>query len=218
MIKELKDIIPSKPIEKNPCGFKNCYGVRLPELRKIAKLVAKEKRYDFFEEEHTTFEELTIHAYAIGYLKEDVDTCLSYLKEFIPLVDNWSVSDSLCQNMKFARVYQKEVFEFLKTMKDSENEWEVRIIAVTLLSHFLNIEYIDEVFEILDGLKTNTYMSRMGVAWAVATAMAKYEDKTLEYLEHSSLDDWTYNKALCKMRESFRVSEKVKEKTRELRR
>ena len=58
----------------------------------------------------------------------------------------------------------------------------------------------------------------MGVAWAVATAMAKYEDKTLEYLEHSSLDDWTYNKALCKMRESFRVSEKVKEKTRELRR
>ena len=218
MIKELKDIIPSKPIEKNPCGFKNCYGVRLPELRKIAKLVAKEKRYDFFEEEHTTFEELTIHAYAIGYLKEDVDTCLSYLKEFIPLVDNWSVSDSVCQNMKFARVYQKDVFEFLKTMKDSENEWEVRIVAVTLLSHFLNDEYIDEVFEILDGLKTNTYMSRMGVAWAVATAMAKYEDKTLAYLERSSLDDWTYNKALCKMRESLRVSEKVKEKTRELRR
>ena len=212
MIKELKDIIPSKPIEKNPCGFKNCYGVRLPELRRIAKLIAKEKRYGFFEEEHTTFEELTIHAYAIGYLKEDINVCLKYLKEFIPLVDNWSVSDSLCQNMKFARVYQKEVFEFLKTMKDSDNEWEVRIVAVTLLSHFLNDEYIDQVIEILDKLKTNTYMSRMGVAWAVATAMAKYEDKTLEYLERSSLDDWTYNKALCKMRESFRVSEKVKEK------
>ena len=181
-------------------------------------LVIKEKRYDFFEEEHTTFEELTIHAYAIGYLKEDVNICLKYLKDFIPLVDNWSVSDSVCQNMKFARVYQKEVFEFLKTMKDSNNEWEVRIVAVTLLSHFLNDEYIDEVIEILDKLKTNTYMSRMGVAWAVATAMAKYEDKTLAYLERSSLDDWTYNKALCKMRESFRVSEKTKEKTRELRR
>ena len=218
MIKELKEIIPSKPIEKNPCGFKNCYGVRLPELRKIAKIIVKEKRYDFFEEEHNTFEELTIHAYAIGYLKEDIKVCLKYLKEFIPLVDNWSVSDSLCQNMKFARVYQKEVFEFLKTMKDSDNEWEVRIVAVTLLSHFLNDEYIDEVIEILDKLKTNTYMSRMGVAWAVATAMAKYEEKTLAYLERSSLDDWTYNKALCKMRESFRVSEKAKEKTRELRR
>ena len=210
--------MPSKPIEKNPCGFKNCYGVRLPELRKIAKIIVKEKRYDFFEEEHNTFEELTIHAYAIGYLKEDINVSLKYLKEFISLVDNWSVSDSLCQNMKFARVYQKEVFEFLKTMKDSDNEWEVRIVAVTLLSHFLNDEYIDEVIEILDKLKTNTYMSRMGVAWAVATAMAKYEEKTLAYLERSSLDDWTYNKALCKMRESFRVSEKAKEKTRELRR
>ena len=218
MIKELKDIIPNKPIENNPCGFKNCYGVRLPELRKIAKIIIKEKRYDFFLEKHDTFEELTIHAYAIGYLKEDVNICLKYLKDFIPLVDNWSVSDSVCQNMKFARTYPKEVFEFLKTMKDSDNEWEVRIVAVTMLSHFLNDEYIDEVIEILDKLKTNTYMSRMGVAWALATAMAKYEDKVLKYLERSSLDDWTFNKALCKMRESFRVSDKVKEKTRLLRR
>ena len=58
----------------------------------------------------------------------------------------------------------------------------------------------------------------MGIAWAVATAMAKYEDKMLKYLEVSSLDDWTYNKALCKMRESFRVSDRVKEITKTLRR
>ena len=117
MIKELKDIISSNPID-NPYGFKNYYGVRLPELRKIAKIITNEKRYDFFEEEHLTFEELTIHAYAIGYLKTDINTCLKYLKDFIPLVDNWSVNDSLCQNMKFARKYPKEVFEFIKTMKD----------------------------------------------------------------------------------------------------
>ena len=210
MIKELKDILPKKPIN-NPCGFKNYYGVRLPILRKIAKQIAKEKRYSFFEETHTTFEELTIHAYAIGYLNEDINTCLKYLKKFIPLVDNWSVNDSLCQNMKFARIYQKEVFDFLLTMKDSDNEWEVRIVAVTLLSHYLNDEYIDQVIDILDKLKATTYMSKMGVAWALATVMAKYEEKTLAYLPNSSLDTWTFNKSLCKMRESFRVSEKAKE-------
>ena len=50
------------------------------------------------------------------------------------------------------------------------------------------------------------------IAWAFATIMAKYEDKMFIYLEKSSLDDWTYNKALTKMKESFRVSEKAKEK------
>ena len=69
-----------------------------------------------------------------------------------------------------------------------------------------------EVITILDNLKRPTYMSKMGIAWALATAMSKYEDKVFNYLENSSLDDWTYNKALSKMLESFRVSAKAKEK------
>ena len=211
MIKELKDILPDREV-KNIYGFDNYYGVRLPELRKIAKLIVKEKRYDDFNDEHDSFEELTIHAYAIGYLKEDINVCLKYLKDFIPLVCNWSVSDSVCQNMKFARKYPKEVFEFLKSMKDSNSEWEIRIIAVTLLSHFLNDEYIDEVIEILDKLKRPSYMAKMGIAWAFATIMAKYEDRMFDYLEHSSLDDWTFNKALSKMKEYFRVSKEAKER------
>ena len=216
MIKELKDLINDNSNKSSYC-FKDYYGVKLPELRKIAKLIAKEKRYDFFKEQHTCFEEFTIHAYAIGYLKEDINTSLKYLKGFIPLIDNWSVNDSLCQNMKFARKYPKEVFEFLNTLKDSNNEWEIRVVAVTLLSHYLNDEYIDEVISILDNLKRPTYMAKMGIAWAFATIMAKYEDKMFVYLNNSSLDKWTYNKALCKMRESFRVSEKAKQQLKTMR-
>ena len=211
MIKELLDVLPQDNI-KNPYGFPNYYGVRLPILRDIAKKIVKEKRYEYFNEKHSSFEELTIHAYAIGYLKEDIDICLKYLKEFIPLVNNWSVSDSVCQNMKFARKYPKEVFEFLRSFKDSENEWEIRIVAVTMLSHFLNDDYIDEVIEILDKLNRPSYMAKMGIAWAFATIMAKYEDKMFIYLKDSSLDDWTFNKAISKMNESFRVSSIAKEK------
>ena len=47
MIKELKDILPVDKIA-NPYGFKNFYGVRLPLLRNIAKMIVKEKRYDYF--------------------------------------------------------------------------------------------------------------------------------------------------------------------------
>lgn len=217
MLKELEAILP-KDKKVNIYGFKNHYGVRIPELRKIAKLIAKEKRYDFFNEKHSCFEEFTIHAFAIGYLKEDINFCLKLVKEFIPYIDNWSVNDSLCQNMKFARIYQQEVFDFLKQMKDSNNEWEIRVIAVTLLSHFLNDKYIDEVIDILDHLKRPTYMSKMGIAWAYATIMAKYPDKMYEYLPSSSLDDWTFNKSISKMIESFRVKDGDKEKLKNMRR
>ena len=48
MIKELEELIKDKQIiEDNPCDFKNYYGIRLPELRKIAKVIVKEKRYEF---------------------------------------------------------------------------------------------------------------------------------------------------------------------------
>ena len=217
MIKELEEILPKNKVT-NIYGFHNYYGVRLPELRKIAKKIIKEKRYDFFTEEHSSFEELTIHAYAIGYLKEDINLCLKYLKDFISLVDNWSVSDSVCQNLKFARKYPKEVFEFLKALKDSNDEWEIRIVAVTILSHFLIDEYIDEAITILDSLNRPTYMAKMGIAWAFATIMAKYEDKMFQYLKNCSLDNWTYNKALSKMKESFRVSEEAKEKLKFMKR
>ena len=46
----------------------------------------------------------------------------------------------------------------------------------------------------------------------MANAMAKYEDKVFKYLENSTLDGWTYNKALSKMKESFTVSENAKKK------
>ena len=47
----------------------------------------------------------------------------------------------------------------------------------------------------------------MGVAWAVATAMAKCPDKVFSYMnsKDNHLDDWTFNKAIQKMKESYRV-------------
>ena len=128
------------------------------------------------------------------------------------------MNDSLCQNMKFAKKYPKEVFNFLLEMKDSNLEYEIRVIAVTFLSHFLIDEYIDEVIEVLDKLNRPTYMAKMGIAWAYATIMAKYSGKMFNYLPTSSLDDWTYNKMISKMLESFRVDEKDKEILRKMKR
>ena len=112
--------------------------------------------------------------------------------------------------MIFARMYPEEVFEFLKTLINTENQWENRIVVVTFLSHYLNENYIDKVIETIKIIKPTTYMSKMGYAWLLATMMAKFPIKTFEFMKNNEIDTWTYNKAIQKMIESYRVSKEYK--------
>ena len=74
--------------------------------------------------------------------------------------------------------------------------------------------------EVLDSLKNEKYYCKMAIAWAIATAWAKQRDKTYVYMQegNNTLDDWTYNKAIQKMLESYRVSEEDKTMLRGMKR
>ena len=205
---------PELNAKLNPTAKPSC-GVRLPDLRNIAKVIAKED-YKWFLENNPmdTFEMEILQSFVIGYAKDDINVILSYMRKFIPTIHDWSVNDSLCQTFKIARKYPKETYDFLMEFNESKKEFEVRVVAVMLMSQFLNEEYIDRVLDTLDSLYTDSYYSRMGVAWAVATAMAKFPEKTIAYMNSPSnhLDDWTYNKAIQKMKESYRVDKSLVEK------
>ena len=203
----------------NPTG-KPSQGVRLPVLRSIAKEIAKED-YKWFLENNPmdTFEMETLHAYVLGSAKDEISTLLGYVRDFIPRIHDWSVNDSLCQSFKIARKYPAETWDLLMSFKDSKQEYEVRVVAIMMMSQFLNDEYFDRVLEVLNSLYTDTYYSRMGVAWAVATAMAKYPDKCKAYMlsPDNHLDEWTYNKALQKMKESYRVDNSIVDEIKKIR-
>ena len=189
------------------------FGISIPELRKYAKKIAKEDYKSFCESDDcSTFELRLLHAFVLGYAKDEIKILLKYFKKFMPYVDDWAVNDSLCQNFRIARKYQEIVWEFLMKYKKSQKEFESRIVAVILLSHYLNDEYIDRVIDVLDGLSTNDYYSQMGVAWAIATVMTKYPEKCLDYLksENCHLDTVTRKKTMQKIRESYRVTDKIK--------
>ena len=52
----------------------------------------------------------------------------------------------------------------------------------------------------------------MAVAWLLCELMIYNRDKTLKYLEHHNLNNFTINKAISKCRDSYRVSKEDKEK------
>ena len=201
------------------CIKRTKFGISIPELRKFARKIAKDNYKEFIENnDFSTFELKLLHAFVLGYAKDDIRTLIKYFEKFIPMVDDWGVNDSLCQSFKVAREYPEIFLDFILKYKDSCKEFESRIVSVCLLSHYLNNEYIDKTIKILDELNTDDYYSQMGVAWAFATIMGKYPQKCLKYLKSKEchLDKRTYNKSLQKIRESLKVSKNIKEMTKAL--
>ncbi len=207
-------------LKLNPTATQPCAGVRIPQMRKLAQKIAKDDYRSFLDNNPMdSFEMEALQAFVIGYAKDDITVILDYLHRFIPLIHDWSVCDSLCQTFKIAKKFPEETFAVLSKYKDSSREFEVRVVAIMLMSQFLTDDYIDTVIKVIDSLHTGAFYSQMGVAWAVATIMAKYPGKCLEYMlsPDNHLDDWTYKKALQKMKESYRVDNAIVEKIKESR-
>lgn len=198
-------------------GVQNMLGIRIPQLRKLAREVVKgEKeageslRACLEWKEPLFFEEKQLQAFVIGYSKVEIEEISESLRRFIPTVDNWSVNDALCSSLKIARKYPEEIWNLLMEYKESESEFEVRVVAVTLLAQYLVPEYIDRVLEVLGSLPVRGYYTSMGIAWAFAAAWAKFPEKTKKYLTSHSIDKETYRKTLQKCIESYRVSQEDK--------
>lgn len=194
-------------------------GVKIPDLRVIAKDIAKTNPIQFLNCNPLNIYELEmLQAMVIGYMKENLDVVLGFVRTFIPLIHDWSVNDCFCQTFKIAKKHQKEVWNLLKEYFNSNVEFELRCVVVMMLSHFINDEYVDEVIKFIDTTHHDGYYFRIACAWCLQVIMVKYPIKCLTYLKTNQLDDWTHNKAISKMIESYRISTDMKEIIRELKR
>lgn len=194
-------------------------GVRIPDLRKIAKEIVNENpKYFLDNNPMSCFELVSLHAMVIGYMKEDIDIVLKYLETFIPMINDWSVNDTLCQTFKIAKKHQEKVWDFLSNYYNTNSEFELRVVVVMMLCHFINDKYVNLVIDFIDQTKNNGYYYKMGCAWCLQVIMVKYPQICLDYLYNNNLDDWIFNKAIQKMIESYRVSDDMKEVIRKLKR
>jgi len=108
----------------------------------------------------------------------------SYLKAFIPRINNWSVCDSFCAGLKFVKEKREETWPILMDCLKSDQEFEFRFGAVMLLNHYLTDDWIDAV---LDAYFTHThqdYYAKMAIAWGLSQAFAFDPQKTLTQFEH----------------------------------
>lgn len=201
-------------------GCDNMLGVRIPVLRKKAKEFAKGDWRSFvLESDDRFFEETMIAGMVIGYAKADIREKTEVIRSFIPRINNWSVNDCFCSTVKLKPAEREIFWDFLMEYRDSRKEFEVRVVAVMLMDEYLLPEYIEKTVNTLDYLYDGDYYGSMGIAWALATAYAKFPEVTMELLRGiNHLSDETYNRAIQKMLESYRVSDEDKVILRKMKR
>jgi len=202
-------------------GSRPILGVRVPILRKIAKEITRGDWQSYLKEAaEDTYEEVAIKGFVIGYAKATLEEVLPYIAVHIEKINDWSLCDGFCSNLKIVQKHKKEFLEFLLPYGKLDDEFKQRVVAVMLMDYYLSDEYIDMSLGVLDSLKNEKYYCKMAVAWAVATAWVKQREETYTYMQpgNNTLDDWTYNKAIQKMLESYRVSDEDKDMLRKMKR
>lgn len=189
----------------------NIVGVRVPVLRNYAKELAKSDFRTYLNNaKDDYYEETMLQGMVIGLSKMDIEERLNYIKKFVPKINNWAICDVFCAGLKFTNKNKEIVWEFLKVYNNSVEEFELRFFIVMLLDFYITDKYINEVISILDNIKHEEYYVKMAIAWTISVAYIKYPETTIKYLMNNTLDDFTYNKALQKIIESYRVSDSDK--------
>ena len=182
-------------------------GVRLPQVKKLAKEIYKSGEYISFVNAlpHIYFEEYHLHCYIISEIKE-FEQFIIELEKLLPYIDNWSVCDSLRPKC-FAKNKEKTLI-YIKNWLKSEHVYTQRFAIEMLMVHYLNDDFQPGYLDLVSKVEGDDYYLKMMVGWYFATALAKQYEATVPYFENRLIKDkWTHNKAIQKALESYRVSE-----------
>ena len=184
-------------------------GVRIPEIRKLAKKLVKNNEYEDFLKElpHKYYDENLLHGAIISENK-DFENCIELLDNFLPFIDNWAVCDTI--SPKIFKKHKKELIEKIKEWSQSDKTYTCRFGVEMLMTHFLDEDFKKEYLEMVANIHSEEYYVKMVVAWFFATALAKQWDYAVIYLENNRLDVWVHNKTIQKARESLRILEDKK--------
>ena len=188
-------------------------GVKIPELRKIAKKYTSDIDElftypdDYYE---VTFIKLTAASY-LGY--EDF---LNYADTCVGLMDNWATCD--CFSPKCIQKHRDEFLPYILKYHAQDKEFYQRFALTALLGYYVEEKYLTLIFELAETSNTEYYYVHMAVAWLIAELLVKYGGQAEEFLKKHSLDKKTQNKAIQKACESFRISDERKKYLKGLKR
>ena len=185
-------------------------GVRVPDIRRLAKSLSEEERKKFISGlPHKYHEENLLHGVMLQLIKNDIGEVITETEKFLPYIDNWAVCD--ISQSKLLERYPDVVFGKVSEWAKSEKTYTVRFAIDVLLQFFLDENFTPEVFALAKSIVSDEYYVNMALAWFWSFALIKRYEETLPIIESERLPEFVHNKAIQKARESYRISDERKQ-------
>ncbi len=184
-------------------------GVRVPEVRKLAKLLKNSSDAEAFLQElpHKYYDENMLHGLLVSEIK-DFDTAVKETDRFLPYIDNWAVCDIM--SPKIFKKHKAELIDSIRRWAGASETYTIRFGIEMLMSHYLDDDFKAEYLDIPAEIRSDEYYVNMMIAWFFATALSKQWESTIPYIENNRLDKWTHNKTIQKAVESYRITDEEK--------
>lgn len=218
--KELKKLADKKYKEFSSSlipNIDNILGVRLPELRKIAKRISKDNWQKFIQENDDEFFELTmLEGMIIGNLNLNFSEYKKIIANFICKINSWSICDSFVSSLKIIKEHKDDFRNFIQKYSTSNKEYESRFYYVVLLNFYINTD-IDFVLKEISKFNNEQYYSKMAVAWCLSICIIENFNLSLEYIKSNKIQPWVLKKGITKAIESYRLTINQKEILKTLR-
>lgn len=198
-------------------GVETCWAYACPYCAASPKeIAAGDWRAYLAEAEISVSKRRCCRGWMIGYAGANPPKSSHTWPALLPKIDNWAVCDCFCWRLRAAE--RQPMWEFIQPYFHAQAEYDVRFAVVMGLGNFVDEQHLEAFLRQLDGIRHEAYYARMAVAWAVSVCYVKFPQRTHAWLGSCSLDDWTYNKSLQKIIESYRVSDAAKQEIRAMKR
>lgn len=192
-------------------------GLHTPEMKFVAKEIAQNDECAFILDGLYTqlqekgrqslyHEERMVWGLIINYMKCPLEERLQRILQFIPCIDNWAICDNFCCNSSWIKQEDSEIiWHFITNLFQVKEEFFIRTATILAMCHFLDTNSLQRTFTQIKALKLHEnepYYVRMGIAWLLATALAKHENETRTFVALSKLPKDIVKLYVRKARES----------------
>lgn len=191
-------------------------GIKLPSLRAIAKEILKGNYKSYLKVlENTYLEETFIEGVLISKLPKE--EFLKKIDNYILKIDDWSICDTFCSNLKFIKKDLDYYFNYFKKYLFTDKEFSIRTTLIIYKCYFIKDDYIDEIISLINNITNDDYYVLMGISWLLQEIYLHYPQKVIKILQEKKLNKFIINKTISKICDSYRVNDEAKKLIRQYR-
>lgn len=180
-------------------------GVRMGDLRRLAREIRKEENLDIFNEAKFYYrEEKLLYALCIFKMSESFDAAMNALDEFLPYIDSWEVTDLIAGELIIKEVQREKAFQKALSYVHSSDEYTIRLGLVIMNKKFNDSAYIEKILDALKSISLYAYYVNMAAAWLLCELYFTDKVKVDEFLLSEAISTEIKKMTRQKIRESLK--------------